>query len=131
MKIRSLGIEAAASSPIDQQAAKMLRGGIAFQPDLKQVPMHVHSSLPLPWEAFHGPSQFDITGQVFGQLVVLGVWSGDRSKKDRKDKKRTWVVKCSCGAYSRRKRKSLINPAEPEKSLKCRECQHLDTLRSR
>lgn len=61
-----------------------------------------------PYRLKARPPSPDLTGQVVGNLLVIGAKtaSPDRSNASRK-RGALWVAVCSCGAYVLRRRKSL------------------------
>lgn len=55
-----------------------------------------------PLYPFKGPKDHDLTGQRFGQLVVVGFWQGAKKSSGSKGygvRTSRWVVRCDCGRY--------------------------------
>jgi hypothetical protein len=84
------------SKPVDRTAR--LVTGPGERHDIK-IPPHIpDQSGPPRLTVFPDKNEYNITGQKFGRLTVIG-FSGDHGS--------TWVVRCSCGMYSLRRAKTL------------------------
>lgn len=64
------------------------------------------------------PTFEDLTGKRFGRFVVLGI---------SEDFNGQWVVRCNCGRYSTRRKKSVLNPSNTQD--RCEHCRHLAFLK--
>lgn len=120
-------VEVGALAPLDAKSARVLGGGVHWEPEKKQSPVfvrEVEGVLPFkvirPWIG----SAPDITGQRFGRLVVKGLSTTQNPKK-----RATWVVRCDCGAWEHRKYRTLTKPAG-DMGLMCSHCEYLELLRA-
>lgn len=89
------------SYPVDRTAASVIGGGVHYEEERLDFKAEIVSDEPFamrpyPWNA---PAEFDLTGKIIGRFQVLGL-STSRGG--------SWVVRCSCGSFCRRSRKSLL-----------------------
>jgi len=97
-------------SPINKTAAIVVSKGFSYETKtihslvlfsenpLKTVPPPKHDNF------------IDLTGAMFGRFTVIG-WSYDKKKK--------WVVRCSCGNYEVRTKKCIQQNAKDQMCIKC------------
>lgn len=73
------------------------------------------SQFEIPTRPWPGPKEYDLTGQQFGSLKVIGYY-GDRFRTHRGS---AWVCQCACGRHEVRRSRSLKREAVPV----CQICQ--------
>ena len=104
-----------AKVPVDRVAVRVVGPGEHFDPN-KKIQTNDRST-PIPTR----PVPFgveDLTGTRMGRLTVLGL---------ARDFKKHWVVRCDCGTYTTRRRKSILNPGNG--ADRCEHCRHLAFLK--
>jgi len=107
----------ASCTPVDQTAARVVSTGVHFQPDPKDInprrspaPLPITTrSLPLvtpstPLYKIHE----DLTGRVFGRLVVVGRFYDPHQEYKAWHPKIRWVTRCACGYYEPRRKSVLL-----------------------
>lgn len=105
--------------PVNKTAARVLRGGDGFQYSVKnENARHYVSTTPPPLFEWKGPREFNMTGQVIGDMTVIGY--GGKGKSGKKQAK--WVCRCRCGNHQFFHRKALISG----KNLKCDDCRKIE-----
>jgi len=100
--------------PVDRVAARVIGRGVHYTPN--KVVLTADSDLPIQT----GPSPgtvADLVGCRFGHFTVLG-WYAEGNG---------WVVKCSCGIYTVRKTRAVLNPQNSWD--RCERCRHLMYLK--
>ena len=68
----------------------------------------IRSNSIIPYCNFKGKSEHDLTGIRIGRLTILGVAYKRTVTVGGVQKKTSWVVRCDCGYYEIRNRKSLV-----------------------
>jgi hypothetical protein len=117
------------SRPVDKAAARVIGGGINYEPD--KIIAQRHWSAPPPLAEItpllRANRQFrDMTGISFGRFKVvgyLGILGSDKQAKP------LWLVRCACGDYESRTRKSISNTKNS--GDRCDKCRHLVHLKRR
>lgn len=109
--------------PMNKTAALVVSKGFEYTPDLKKSDQ-VESKLPLETKPItdseKGSSEFeDLTGFKIGRFTVMG--------RNAVGRGRGWVVRCNCGNYAIRTKKSIQN--EKNYGDRCQECRHLAQLK--
>lgn len=113
-----------ASNPIDKTAAMVVSKGYQYEPDINASKVNPYDSeLPLPTRVVskamtQSPYFTDLKGHKLGRLTVLGL---------SQDHKGLWIVRCQCGIYSARNKKSLLNSKNIND--RCNRCNHLALLK--
>lgn len=105
------------SAPVDSTAAKVMSKGVEYTPD---VQLRNDSPVPIPTRPLPEnmrPGE-DLTGIVFGRFTVLGMALGVLG---------TWVVRCTCGIYTLRRRRAISNPNNNQD--RCEACRHLASMK--
>lgn len=111
-----------ARAPVDRVAVRVvLFAGEHFDPRKKVLTND--SEMPLKIAGITKamrlcPTFEDLTGKRFGRFTVLGI---------AEDFNGQWVVRCDCGRYSTRRKKSVLNPKNTQD--RCEHCRHLVYLR--
>ncbi len=101
--------------PVDKAASQITGKGYEYESNKKIVQRHWSAPprmKPVP------PEKTSLVGLQFGRFTVIGFF-GERSKS----KGGLWVVRCSCGDYETRRRKSIQNPNNDKDC--CDNCRHL------
>lgn len=106
--------------PINKAAAIAVSKGFEYVPNKK--PNALESKNPLPTRELNkgeiNQKCFaDLTGFEFARFTVIGKYTVNAC----------WVVRCSCGVYSVRRSKSILNPKNTQD--RCEECRHLAFLK--
>jgi hypothetical protein len=117
------------SRPVNRAAARVLGGGVHYEPDKEIVQRHWTAPPPLktiPPAARIDPKFVDLTGVSFGRFRVIG-YLGVLS--EAKKAKALWLVRCACGDYESRSAKSVQNPENH--GDRCEKCRHLAFLKRR
>lgn len=99
------------STPINKAAAIAISKGTHFNHELKDAAKDLYWINPKPMIEFDQPLP-DLTGVKFGRLTVLGFLGG-----------KSWQVRCSCGLYSSRRRKAILNKDNNVDA--CTECANI------
>jgi len=94
--------------PVNATAARVVSSGTHF--NSRKIIQEFESTSPHPIKPLPFNAE-DLTGIRFGRFTVLGM---------SRELKKRWVVRCDCGMYSIRRRKSILNPAN--KLDRCGEC---------
>ena len=109
-----------ASAPLNATAAGVVSEHV---PEYHYTPAFPHHwETPPETKPFPADSQIAL-GHEIGRLKVVGYLGRNESKGAR------YLVRCKCGRYEPRYKKSLTNPANA--GDKCHACQLLDILRNR
>lgn len=95
------------SGPINRDAARVLRPGDKFAPQIVVTAPHWDTPPPLRPISKIVPEMRALIGTKFGRMTVIGLIDEPLRKKD---KPATWVVRCVCGAYEGRSAKAIRNP---------------------
>lgn len=125
-----------ASEPINITAMRVMLPGETYEYEPSDCKGYICSDEPLPIRniptAPQGQWIENLTGKKFGYFEVIGLYAfyrrqmnGSRGKGRlgcSKARINLWVVKCKCGKYELRKRKSILNPNNVKD--RCRYCQH-------
>jgi hypothetical protein len=98
------------SVPINKAAAVVVGKGEHYNPNKKVV--NVDSDFPLLTKKLPLNAE-NLIGIKRGQLIVLGM---------SKDKNGRWVMRCTCGRYTLRTRKAILN--EDNQNDCCELCRH-------
>ena len=102
--------------PINKTAAIAISGGHHFK-SRKKI-QTADRDYPIKIRAFtrseNQSGRIDLTGIKFGRFTVIGV-SAETPK--------VWVVRCSCGIYTERRQKSILNPNNSKDC--CEYCREL------
>lgn len=110
-----------ARAPIDRVAVRVVMFlGEHFNPDkivLTNDSETAHRVIRFSKAMRCNPSFDDLTGKRVGRFTVMGL---------AQDFKGSWVVRCDCGRYSTRKKKSLTNHENVQD--RCEHCRHLAFL---
>jgi len=85
------------------------------QPPIKSTPKSTH----------------DLIGFKKGKLTVIGLLDKDKISITRTQKQGWWVVKCDCGIYEIRRRRSLLNLREKDPNGRQSMCQFCDAKQRR
>jgi hypothetical protein len=107
--------------PVDRVAALVTGTGEHFEPNIRvqtkdsDTPLRV---APITRQLRMCPTFDDLTGNRAGRLTVLGLSA---------DFNRQWVVRCDCGRYSTRRKKSILNPENTQD--RCAHCRYLAFLK--
>lgn len=107
-----------ASRPVNKQAAKVLGGGIRYEPKIKMQNRRWDAPPPMKSVPKDAPQ---LVGVRCGRLTVVGLLDESRNGEA------AWVVRCTCGAYETRKAKAVRNPANSQD--RCYVCRHLEHLK--
>lgn len=108
-----------ASAPVNRAAALSAGGkGEAWVPQKRFNEILSREPLVLG----PAPTDFDITGQRFGSLLVIGRAAEQPAKRKAPAR---WVVRCVCGNYTTRRFKALREGTATE----CAECSYVAYLR--
>jgi len=109
--------------PVNRSAALVVQK-IETEPSfMARKVTHISSMIPLPTVDFTGFNKsHDITGKVFGRLVVMGVFPSIGKNKSRKT---CWVTRCKCGRYEVYKGITLRNG----NTLCCSECRYTTKIK--
>lgn len=107
-----------ASSPLNATAA----GVVSERPsEYTYTPMEGHH-WETPPETKPWPPQSQVPlGYEVGRLKVVGYLGSNKSKGAR------YLVRCKCGRYEPRFKRSLLNPVNADD--KCHACRHLDQIK--
>jgi len=114
------------STPLNATAARQLSRGVHYES--KNNLQHRWLAPPLMRDLrahLNLPGFVDLTGQTFGRLKALGIWS--RPDRVSKSRPALWVCRCACGSYCGVKSKMLRNGT----SDRCAECRNTRNLRNR
>ncbi len=103
----------ALSKPIDKTAANVISEGEEYNFEVRDKT--IMRLTPIRCGSFKGRSQDDLTGRIFGRLLVVGF----RAKKGGNSHGR-WVCKCTCGYFIVKKSKSLRKSILEPMCLECR-----------
>lgn len=122
-------VEVGALTPLDGKAARVLGGGVHWTPELARHndPSFVREEEGALKARRGNHTNFDISGQRFGQLVVMGLGPKRPNSKCGKRKAAVWVVRCDCGAYEHRRVRSLREGTEDD--LCCSHCFYLKQVK--
>lgn len=115
--------DAHARVPVDALAARVVARGFQYDPDVQVLTRDSPTPIPIreiPNAIRNNPSFTDLTGRVFGRFTVLGL---------ARDFNKSWVVRCTCGTYSTRRAKAVLNPENSQD--RCTRCRHLAFLKKR
>ncbi len=113
------------SAPVNRTSAQVVARGEHWEPRKKLVHSWDYSSdLPLPVAPFPGPEEADMTGLKVGRLAVVGY---AEVQSNRHVGGATWVVRCSCGRFERRKTRTLKKSVPAR--LMCVQCDYLDQMK--
>ncbi len=110
------------SAPVNRAAA-LARSGRGEAPVERVDPSNVISRTPLPTRPVQAGS-LDLTGAVFGRLIVIG--QADRAALKLSDRCGRWVCRCKCGLYQAFTAKGLRSMAE---RAMCQACENARRLR--
>lgn len=118
-----------ASRPVNKTAARVLGGGVHYEP--QKVIAQRHWTAPPPLAEITpamriDPSFKDLTGSTVGRFTIVG-FLGNLS--ETKKNKALWLARCVCGDYESRSAKSILNPANY--GDRCEKCRHLAHLKRR
>lgn len=112
-----------ASAPLDKKAAVVAGGkGAHWEPKLKPHDHEYARSVdgPLPTKPV-APGEEDLTGRKVGRFTVIGKAAGAQG----------WVVRCACGAYERRRSKTLTQSDPLGAATMCVVCDKLEYVAGR
>jgi hypothetical protein len=117
------------SRPVNRAAARVLGGGVHYEPDKMVVQRHWTAPPPIkPISAKNrmSPNFVDLYGVSFGRFKVIG-YLGKLSAS--KKAKALWLVRCACGDYESRSANSIQN--SENHGDRCEKCRHLAFLKRR
>ncbi len=104
---------------VDKTAAMVTSKGVHFTPDYTLN--GIQSDLPFKLIRVQ-PDERDLTGEKFGFFTVLG-----KHTTGKIGGKVMWAVRCSCGKYETRRKKSIENPNNQYD--RCGDCRELSFLK--
>lgn len=121
------------SEPINVTAALVMSNGVHYEPKINdRYKLHQDECPPLrAWGkdgGKHNPLERDFTGFKKGNIVVIGLYLGDRKVWMNNEARyegvgrNKWVVRCICGKYETRTTKSLKKPeikGDPDQCIAC------------
>lgn len=114
--------------PVDKQARIVVSPGVHFEPDFKvNQPLW---DIPPTIRPFSGRKKSNIRGNYFGKLMRVMGFLGHpetRNKHQREKHGALWLVRCSCGLFETRRRKSILNINN--KNDCCQRCRHIRHLK--
>lgn len=117
-KARDVHDRLLASSPVNRQAARVLGGGVHYEPKIKAH----HRSWDAPPVMRQVPKDAPaLVGMVSGRLTVVGLLAETSAHQA------AWVVRCTCGKYETRTAKAIRNPKNV--GDRCYHCRHLEYLK--
>jgi hypothetical protein len=97
-------------NPVNKSAKRVICSGEHYN-NTRKIGGTAHFKSPPPLIAV-APNQEDLTGYRFGYFTVIGRTAGTHShiRKGRGLKRGSlWLVRCDCGDYELRYRKSILN----------------------
>lgn len=103
--------------PIDRLASRVTQKGISYVPNKKISQKHFTERPPIAAVPKDLP---DLTGAVFGQFKVIGLF--DVHRKPNGERKSKWLVRCSCGDFEIRTRRAIKNKNNADDC--CDICRH-------
>lgn len=129
MNREKFGSSLANLRPVDKQTAIVAFAKGEHQLDLTMT--WTVSETPFPVRTPPILQTENLTGKVFGGLVVIGYYGrfnrpNERSNSE-KTKKPFWVTRCSCGRYQLLRRSSLMSGNMTE----CNYCRHIKYLQGK
>lgn len=102
------------SVPVNSTAANVLRKGVHYEPD--KLPNGGYWDAPPPTQRFKGLPEHDMSGKTVGRLTVVGYLGSTGNPPSA-----TWLVRCNCGGYEKRRTRAIRNPANHlDRCYKCR-----------
>jgi hypothetical protein len=116
-----------ASRPVNQAAARVIGGGVHYEPDKAIAQRHWSAppvTIPLTQLQLENPQFRNFSGVSFGRFKVIGYLGVLGQGKKAKG---LWLVKCVCGDYESRAAKSILNPEN--RGDRCDKCRHLSYLK--
>ena len=105
-----------ARTPVNKTAQRVISPGFRYEPRIS--PNAGDSRTPLPIKINVDPQAPKLAGHKYARMTVIGFAA---------DRKGVWVVRCSCGTYTYRKTKAILNPENDQD--RCAECRHLAYLK--
>lgn len=115
------------SRPVDGAAARVIGGGVHYEPQKEIVQRHWTAPpnlAPITPLMRENPQFEDLAGRKVGRFTVIG-YLGKLSKS----KAALWLVRCACGDYESRNAKAIRNPEN--RGDRCDKCRHLSHLKRR
>lgn len=115
-------------APIDRVARRVAGEGEHWNPLRKPgSAILTVSDTPLPVFRYEVPATCpgagNLTGFSVGRFKVIGYGGSSNGGAQ-------WVVRCSCGNYEYRKRKSLVSETPDEKNAMCVRCKYVEALKA-
>lgn len=126
-------IDKVKGAPVDRVAALVMsRSRYGYDDKAHIDPRRIHSEAPPVMRRLPRgmPADRDLTGHRHGWLTVRGMLDHDkagRNSKTRKKRGALWVVRCVCGRYEVRARRSLVN--ENNREDRCDACWKLANMK--
>lgn len=126
----------ASKEPINKQAFNILQPGIHFEPEIKNLDKY-HWKIQPPIKSTPKDTK-DLTGLRKGRFVVIGMLDNKKlmfgSHSENKRKGGWWIVKCDCGCYEIRRKKSILKIVDfsnrrQSKNWMCCICRKKDNLK--
>lgn len=112
--------------PVDKMAALVTSQSPVVMPEGPTITC-AHWEIP-PETKPVAPDQEDLTGRRFGQFTVIG-YLGKQMHEEHvpsKWKNGKWLVRCSCGAFENRYRRSILNPKnDQDMCVVCRKTEYM------
>lgn len=132
-----------ASDPVNITAMRVMFKGVDYNWDKELPKGYVNSEIALPLRniptATKGSFIENLAGIKFGRFEVIGLYAEYRRQLNgSRGKGRTginmarinlWVVRCKCGKYEVRRRKSVLNPNNSQDA--CFFCRHEIRMKGR
>ena len=114
------------SRPVNSAAARVLGSGVHYEPQKTIIQRHWTAPpqvKPLTAEQRANVQFEDLTGASFGRFKVIGYLG---KMGEGKGSPPLWLVRCVCGDYESRTKKSIRNPENRgDRCEKCRALSHL------
>lgn len=109
--------------PLNRSAADCISSGDHFEYKGSNKGNMIISTTPLKTIKFRG-AVGDLTGFRRGRVVVIGLYK----RKTKRMRCSVWVVRCSCGNYTHKKRRTI---ERGKSELMCPECEYVKYLKER